>query len=167
MWRTMKRIEHPAANWHWREAKQKYHMTKQEAKDYLESTKSEEVYQNDQYMAFVKKRTGQGRFENSDAVVGSFAADDQEFSWISFKRIDRKPVKDWRHVQNIKNDILGPEGEAVELYPAESRLTDTANQYHLWGYNNTDIRFPFGFLSRQVSDDAGNVEGAVQRPREE
>jgi len=28
--------------------------------------------------------------------------------------------------------IVGEEHEAFEVYPAESRLVDTANQYHLW-----------------------------------
>ena len=163
----MERIEHPLANTHWREIKQKYMMTKQEAKDYLESIKFEEVYQNDQYMAFLNKRKGSGTFNASGAFVSNVVGDDQEFAWLSFKRIDRKPVKDWRHVQNIKNDILGPECEAVEIYPAESRLTDTANQYHLWGFTDSEFKFPWGFPSRQVADDAGGVAGAVQRSREE
>ena len=104
-------------------------------------------------------------FNTSDAFVATIP-EDQEFAWLSFKRIDRKPVKDWRHVQNIKNDILGPECEAVEIYPAESRLTDTANQYHLWGFTDPEFRFPWGFTSRQVFDDVGGIPGAVQRPRE-
>ena len=160
MWQKMERIEHPLANTHWREAKQKYHMTKQEAKDYLESIETEEVYQNDQYMAFLNVRRGAGTFNTSGAFVATIT-ESQEFAWLSFKRIDRKPIKDWRHVQNIKNDILGLECEAVEIYPAESRLTDTANQYHLWGFTDPEFRFPWGFPSRQVFDDVGGIPGAV------
>jgi hypothetical protein len=37
-------------------------------------------------------------------------------------------VHDWRDLQRIKNQLVGPECEAVELYPAESRKVDTANQ---------------------------------------
>jgi hypothetical protein len=51
---------------------------------------------------------------------------------LSIKRNDREPIHDWRVLQEIKNELVGAEAEAVELYPAESRLVDTANQYHLW-----------------------------------
>ncbi|CAB4130435.1 hypothetical protein UFOVP119_59 [uncultured Caudovirales phage] len=51
---------------------------------------------------------------------------------LSIRRDDRGAARDWRHFQQIKNDILGPEVEAVELYPAESRVVDEANQFHLW-----------------------------------
>lgn len=75
--------------------------------------------------------------------------------WLSIKRMDRAPVHNWRHLQQIKNEVLGPEWEAVELYPAESRLADNANQTHLWAVNT---RLPFGFQAGLVTfgDDAEN-----------
>lgn len=51
---------------------------------------------------------------------------------LSIKRKDREASHDWRHLQAIKNDVMGWEREAIELFPAESRLVDTANQTHLW-----------------------------------
>ena len=45
--------------------------------------------------------------------------------------------------------------EAVELYPAESRLVDNANQWHLWCV--TGFRFPFGFAERLVSEETPGV----------
>jgi hypothetical protein len=56
--------------------------------------------------------------------------------------------------QAIKNGIVGEECEAVELYPAESRLVDTANQYHLWALPSDLMRFPFGFRERSVTETA-------------
>ena len=53
-------------------------------------------------------------------------------TYLSIKRLDREPINDWRAMQKIKNAIVGNEWEAVEIYPAESRLVDTANQYHLF-----------------------------------
>jgi len=83
---------------------------------------------------------------------------------LSIKRIDRKPVHDWRDLQRIKNQLLGEECEAMELYPAESRLVDTANQYHLWGYDDPKLRAPFGFPGPRVVDDtAPAVTGTRQR----
>jgi hypothetical protein len=52
--------------------------------------------------------------------------------WLSIKRRDKEPCHDWRDFQEIKNQLVGPECEGIELYPAESRVVDTANQYHIW-----------------------------------
>lgn len=71
---------------------------------------------------------------------------------LSIKRIDRGVIHDWRELQEIKNMLVGPEHEAVEIYPAESRLVDSANQYHLWVMCDPDIRFPFGFNARVVDE---------------
>lgn len=82
---------------------------------------------------------------------------------LSIKRIDRKPIHDWRDLQEIKNLIVGPEHEALELYPAESRRVDTANQYHLWVVPDPNYRVPFGFFDGRFCDDS-SLGGAVNRP---
>ena len=51
---------------------------------------------------------------------------------LSFKRRDRAAVRDWRHFQAIKNEVAGPEREAIEVFPPESELVDASNEYHLW-----------------------------------
>ncbi len=53
-------------------------------------------------------------------------------TYLSIKRHDKERFHDWRVIQKIKTSILGPEWEAVEMYPAESRVVDTCNQYHLF-----------------------------------
>ena len=80
---------------------------------------------------------------------------------LSIKRVDRSAKHDWRHLQRIKNELCGIENEGVELYPAESRLVDTANQFHLWVFCNPTMRFQFGFTERAVSE--GDVMGVIQR----
>lgn len=70
--------------------------------------------------------------------------------WISFKRVDREPIFDWRIKQEIKNALVGPEREACELFPAESRLVDESNQYHLWALPE-GMAFPFGYQKRSVT----------------
>lgn len=70
---------------------------------------------------------------------------------LSIKRLDREPAHDWRHFQAIKNEIAGWEREAVELYPAESRLVDGSNQYHLWVLGAGE-QLPVGFDERGVGD---------------
>ena len=70
---------------------------------------------------------------------------------LTITRLDGQPCKNWRHFQQIKNEIVGPEFEAVELFPAESRLVDMDNEYHLWVNTGADFRFPFGFGRRHVA----------------
>ncbi len=63
---------------------------------------------------------------------------------ISFHRHNRAAVRDWRHFQAIKNEVAGPERLAVEVFPPESMLTDSANEYHLWVFPpDWETEFPF------------------------
>jgi len=83
---------------------------------------------------------------------------------LSIRRQDRAACRDWRHFQKIKNQLAGPEREALELYPAESRLVDGANQFHIWVLPE-GVQVPVGWKCRYVSEEGGM--GAVQRPLEE
>ena len=91
-----------------------------------------------------------------------------EMVWLSIKSIDQSARHDWRHFQRIKNELVGPECEGVELYPAESRCVDASNQYHLFVIKDSKFRFPWGFNERYVVDQCYVTEriGAVQRPFE-
>ncbi|WP_425456747.1 DUF7694 domain-containing protein [Aliikangiella coralliicola] len=55
-------------------------------------------------------------------------------------------MRSWRVLQDIKNAIVGRDTIAVEIYPKESEVTDTANMYHLWvfadGYGPTVSLIP-------------------------
>jgi hypothetical protein len=63
------------------------------------------------------------------------------------KRLDGRPCTDWNHLQQIKNELIGPEHEAVDLFPAESRLINLTNEFHLWAHPTSGFRFPFGFFA--------------------
>lgn len=109
---------------------------------------NEEIFKNDVYQVSVRLRD----FPDFGPMVH-----------LSIKRIDKQPCHDWRDFQAIKNQLCGPECEGVEIYPAESRLADTANQYHLWVIPAPGVKFPFGFNSeRLVNEDS--IAGAVNRP---
>lgn len=87
---------------------------------------------------------------------------------LSIRNNDRSTRHDWRDFQRIKNQLAGPEYEGVELYPAESRKVDTANQYHLWCFPFT-LGFGLG-ARRMVTNYQETCEaepGAVQRDNED
>jgi len=106
---------------------------------------SREVWLNDKYVVIVRRYP--------DGAV----------MHLSVRRADRKAARDWRDLQRIKNDIAGRDVEAVELFPAEDRLVDMANQYHLWCMP-PGVRLPLGFTQRSVMDAADLPDiGARQR----
>jgi hypothetical protein len=122
------------------------------------------VYEDEQRLYDEGKQT---MWQNHLYVVIA-KTDDNGFTWLSIRRQDRKAIRDWRHFQRIKNELCGPEREAIELFPAESRLVDGANQYHLWVFPEGQ-HVPIGWeVDRMVTgaDEAAAI-GAVQRDLEE
>jgi len=100
-----------------------------------------DMYANDTYQVLVERRG--------------------DFIHMCIRRHDGHPCKDWKDLQQIKNEIVGPEYEAAELFPAESRLVDTSNEYHLWVHPTPGYRFPFGFTAnRCVIETPPGVERA-------
>lgn len=130
----------------------RFGVTRQAAAAQVERLRRQSVYMNDLYQA------------NTEVVVAPFGAVAGDVMWLSIKRRDKAPVHDWRDLQAIKNLIVGPEHEGFEVYPAESRLVDTANQYHLWVFLDPKVRLPVGFGDREVmgAEQAAAI-GARQR----
>ena len=116
--------------------------TKSDADDAYRNVSKQETYSNDLYLVQINRDANHGFGES--LTDGMFE--------LTIRRKDREPMHDWRHVQLIKNQIVGDENEMVELYPAESRLRDSANQFWFYGFNNDKVRFPFGMFGRVVND---------------
>ncbi len=84
---------------------------------------------------------------------------------LSIMRVDKEPIVSWQDKQTIKNLFVGPEYEAMEIFPAESRLVDCANQYHVWAFIDRDFRIPMGWTERLVRTDPSTqkrVEEAIR-----
>ncbi len=122
-------------------------LSKRDAKQEVQRTKETLVFLSDTYQVNAR-----------DVYVPAFGL---HMTHLSVKRIDKQAFHDWREFQQIKNAICGAEREAVELYPAESRLVDTSNQYHLWVLPH-GLKFPFGYNERLICTQSEN--NAVQRP---
>jgi len=113
----------------------------------------DKVFVNDQYQVNVKYVD-----TNKEAKMKGML-------WLSIKRKDKHWIRDWRELQKIKNEIAGPEREGCEIYPAESRLVDTSNQFHIFVLPDGD-KFPFGYSGRLVVEGhkGGWDKGSSQRP---
>lgn len=101
-------------------------------------------------------------YHNDDYVANVYPERDG-FVHISFSRIDGGAAVDWRDKQHMKNQLVGAKNEGVELFPAECRKVDGANQFHLFVMADPNARFSFGYVDRMVSD-ASDIPGVRQRP---
>lgn len=81
-----------------------------------------------------------------------------ELTHLSIKHNDKSCPRDWRELQRIKNELCGDEREALEIYPAESRLVDMSNQFHLW-VMPAGKRIPFGFFDGRLVTDTPAPNG--------
>jgi hypothetical protein len=120
------------------------HIDMATAKRLYEQMKKEVLYRSEHYQVAIDKSPKHG-FRG--AVI-----------WhLSIKRNDKAPIMDWRDLQDIKNKLVGPEHEAIQLFPAESRCVDSANQYHLWAFmkhgKGHAPKIPIGWTTRFKTDD--------------
>ena len=63
---------------------------------------------------------------------------------LSISALDNSAKHDWRDFQQLKTDLLGPQWEAIELYPSENRLVDPSNRFYLWCFNDGSLKM-FGW----------------------
>ena len=99
------------------------------------------IYRNQIYTVYVDANTDLAYESFKDKVIH-----------LSIKRNDRRPCNDWRDMQEIKNLLAGPERQAIQIFPKESHLIDTSNQYHLWVLPE-DMLIPIGWFSRVTIDE--------------
>jgi len=63
---------------------------------------------------------------------------------LKIRRHDENEITaPWQTLQRIKNDILGPDILAIEIYPTDARTINEANYRHLWTLPPT-LSLPFG-----------------------
>lgn len=86
----------------------------------------------------------------------------QEATYLGIANFDQSARHDWRDFQRIKNELLGPEWDAFEVYPAESRKVDPSNYFLLWCFDRQI--FDVGMNERRVLPPAAAI--APQRELE-
>ena len=79
------------------------------------------------------------------------------------------PNAKWANFEWIPTGARGklqhhPITKYIEIYPAESRLVDNANQFHLWCLADPEMKIPIGWDKRMVSDHNEQVAKSQQRP---
>lgn len=68
------------------------------------------------------------------------------------------PVRSWRDLQRIKNELCGEGDVGVEIFPRESEVMDQANMTHLWVGDRRDLPRAWG-LQEWASDSRRAAQG--------
>jgi len=124
--------------------------TWKEAKRQYQRVADNEIWVNDKYQVNIDR-----------SII------DHNIAWIhlSIKTHSKTADHDWREFQQIKDELIGPEYEGIELYPAHSRVVDTANQFHIWVLADPAARIPVGWqdglIAAQNLTVANNETGEV------
>jgi len=63
---------------------------------------------------------------------------------LSIKPFDPSDKPTWKDLQQIKNEIVSRESEAIELFPAESRCVESEGHTYLWVLHDQQ-QYPIGF----------------------
>lgn len=113
-----------------------FKVSRAQAMEYRATALREKRYENDKYRVFV----------SPIHVLAGFPP----FIHLTIERVDSQPVHSWAEFQEIKNMLVGPEHEAMELYPAESRLVDMAHQYHAWVLAQPQMRIPLPYYLENI-----------------
>jgi len=137
------------------------HMTIEQAKMGLHRDIYAEIYVNDIYQVAVYRNEEADELVHLDELKG-------RCTWLSIKRRDKRPVNNWQDMQTIKNRLVGVDCDAIQIFPAESRMINMANQYHLIVLPS-DAWLPFGWGFRSVDTENRNAEpnGSAQSFRGE
>ncbi len=124
--------------------------TKEHGVEFAAEANEAEIWRNSRYQVHVVRNV-----PNGFHVPGVI--------WLSIKNVHSPRSRhDWRDLQRIKNELVGPECDAIEIYPAESRLHDAADQWHLWVFPE-GAPLPIGFLERYVSESHPGPTGSQRK----
>lgn len=65
---------------------------------------------------------------------------------LSVERVDGRDGIGWDELQALKDELLGPDAVAVEVYPPADEVVNERNRRHLWEFPGC----PFSLLRRRM-----------------
>lgn len=74
-----------------------------------------------------------------DDVYKVYIARTGKYTHIRIRRLDNQPIHSFADFQEIKNEFLGAEAVAVEVFPKVSDYVDNSNTYHLFSWQDMEV----------------------------
>ena len=56
----------------------------------------------------------------------------QDHTHIRITRLDGDKIRDWWELQLVKNEVVGEEVAAMQVFPPQNNVRDGSNTYHLF-----------------------------------
>jgi hypothetical protein len=84
----------------------------------VELEEGEQYWRNSFYLVLVKQ------LDPSEGETGPIRLD--------IRHNQDKAIREWKHLQRIKNELVGEEREAMEIFPPQSMIADMSNTHHLF-----------------------------------
>lgn len=70
------------------------------------------------------------------------------FVCLTISRLDGRPCEEWSELQQIKNELVGLENEAVRLFPKDGQDTERRAECCLWVHTDPLFRFTGGSVAQ-------------------
>lgn len=74
-----------------------------------------------------------------DDVYKVYIAYTGKYTHIRIRRIDNQPIHNFGDFQEIKNQFLGENAVAIEVYPKVSDYVNNSNTYHLFSWKGMEV----------------------------
>ena len=74
-----------------------------------------------------------------DDIYKVYIAYTGKYTHVRIRRIDNQPIHSFVDFQSIKNEFLGSEVVAIEVFPKVSDYVDNSNTYHLFSWKDMEI----------------------------
>jgi hypothetical protein len=81
-------------------------------------------------------------WRSKDGIYQATLTHIDNFVHVKVRRLDWDRIDDFYVMFQAKNQILGIESIAVEVYPRASDLVDGSNTYHLWSWDGIEKVIP-------------------------
>lgn len=61
------------------------------------------------------------------------------YAHLLIQKIDGNPITNYMHLQEIKDDLLGEDVSAIEIFPKKDDLCNGSNVRHLWTWKSIEL----------------------------
>ena len=61
-----------------------------------------------------------------------------KFRHLRVTRMDDNPIHNYMDLFQIKNDLLGEDIQAIEVYPKKQNFKDGSHTYHIWTWDGIE-----------------------------
>lgn len=78
-------------------------------------------------------------WQTTDGIYHILYDEIDGYKHLRIIRRDNKSIHNYMDLQQIKNDLLGDDAIAIEVFPKSKDFINGSNTYHLWSWDNISV----------------------------